>query len=481
MYKAFAMIARWAAYALAVLLLVYAGAVSALRLKPELLDPIKQTIETQASSVWQRPVSVDALYIDTSYLLPMLGLSDVRIGSVDSNAQAVVLEQVLVDVAWWKTIFDRQWKMDEVYLHGLQLFVRRDAQGNVSLNRNFEWQVDTQEDMSAPSLPESIRLQLTDFDLHIVDEVRSFNYSFEKIRMGVQLNGNQYRLAGSMQLPEKLGEFIEFSANMDGSLVQLKINNADFFVDGRNMVINEWLAMSEMKKESSLGGVYTGKLWGSLRAGRLTQLKGDVDLSSMQKPPADEAQLICADDNFVRGVRGKFAVGFSENGWSLRVNDAQVSTENEVWPAGGGFFRFEKVAENQRAIQGRVDWIDLNPVCRSLSGVPSVKRSLTALNKELRFSGTLSQVNFAADIEQDRVSGWTYSGAVHDGALDFVKSGRRIGGLEGHLSASDHGGQISLDDSFMHLTLPTFFTDQPLDIHMNGQVFWLRENSGYQV
>ncbi len=120
----------WLFIALVVLYFVFCGAFLSLRylILPN-IDRYKPDVESVASHLLQRPVTINAIYANWSGLNPRLRLDNLIIYN-QQGERALVLPEVVATVSWWSA-FTWQLQLDHLEISRPDLEIERDSEGRL--------------------------------------------------------------------------------------------------------------------------------------------------------------------------------------------------------------------------------------------------------------------------------------------------------------------------------------------------------------
>jgi uncharacterized protein (TIGR02099 family) len=447
----------WAA---AAVLVTLALALSAVRLLLPTLPDYRAQIETIATDVVKRPVSVGSLDAAWHLFSPVLKLEQVVVRDPKLPGGALVVDEVEVALDLVDSLLQRRWRTAGVRVIGTRLTLETDVRhstGQFPLQTVLDWLL-TQDSVAL----EDVHLTWNDPGLFAAAA------SLDALSVRLVNAGHRHQALLSGTLPDALGRTVKIAADLYG--------------DGND--IGQWRGTLYLKAaavqlaafQPALAGsgvLASGnanlELWLGVRDARPVWGSGSLD---WQKPQVNRVGA---------PTRGRGAASRSANFhwrrhqdiWRIGVDRFAVQRDKRaVWPVS----RFDLVAipGDELRVSGTASLLVLDELRALVPLLPWVSDTATGMLERSRPGGRLRDAEFEYRQQAGESPDLALRASFEDLSLAAHDNVPGLTGVTGRIEGNLLAGRLQLDGAQGQLVMPHVFP-QPLALsRVDGEVSWQR-------
>ena len=451
---------RLAWLSIALLIVMLAFALSAVRLLLPGMSEYKGQIESVAGDFLQRPVEIGSLDAAWRGLSPVLKLNEVVIQDQQFPDGELTIAEVEVALDVVGSLTQRKWLTAGIRFIGMGLSLetdlrnqRRSDWGLEALNWLLQQESITLEELDIswtdPSLFKQ-PLQLTDLSLKLVNA------------------GRRHQFLVQSDLPAQFGERLKIAADLDGRGLEIQDWQGRLYLETEGLVLN---AFEKLLIRAPLGasGRMNLELWAGIRDSRLEWGSGSFVINDalFQNRTAD-AQGIGADR-----LSSSFFVQSGHSGWELGLRKFQLQRDSRVvWPWSEINLHIDTSGDLR--VRGNASLLVLDELHSLTPLLPWVDAGALSMLDRLEPEGLLREAEFEFQYVPGKAPRFSARAKIEDLQFGAHAGLPGISGLSGWLEGNLQSGYLHLDTDDASLSLPGVFASA-LDItRLQGVVHWQR-------
>ena len=460
----------WLFIALVVLYFVFCGAFLTLRyLVLPNIDRYKPDVESVASHLLQRPVTINAIYANWSGLNPRLRLDNLIVYN-QQGERALVLPEVVATVSWWSA-FTLQLQLDHLEISRPDLEIERDTEGRIFVGGIY---LDTSKKDDGKGLEWLLaqrEIVIRDGWVRWQDRLRDApDLVLSKVSFVLQNQWYTHRAALHATPPEELASPIDLRAEFAHPAFGRSSDPGqwvgEIYADWGNTHLDAWSPYVTWPYKLS-GGKGAIRAWLRFDHRVAVNFTADLDLRDLSIQLGDDLQPLKLVEVSGRVSAGEVATGlkekllsFGKQGHAVTLSKFALRTDQgEVLPSTTARHLYT-VSRNGRDEHHelQVTELDLEALARLTAHLP-LKESERALLNDFAPRGELH--DFIASWDGDlpgegkyRLSGRFSQLALKRQAAIVSASGQTtrealpgFDGLSGQIDASQEGGSAKISGS----------------------------------
>ena len=316
---------RWAAGAVAVLVLLAALGVGAFRLAIELLPGYEQQVADQVRAATGLRLQFDSLNARIGRYGPEIEFGGARVLPAAGDEPLVSAEAGRVSLAIGRSLWHRRFEVGRVVLvrPRLHFVIRTDGtvelvgQGAIGPTPGVE-----REPMTLARLPRGL-FAVHDATLDVLDlRARQGRFELTGADLEVERRGNHVRLRGQVELPEHLGSTLEIDADAEGDLDDFASVDWRGRVDARDLDFEQWAALLPDSFVVPAAGRGSLRVSGRGTGRELAVLRLQPQLAGLR--------LTTVDAGFTR-VAGDVRLRREDSGVTVEATGLELAREGAPW------------------------------------------------------------------------------------------------------------------------------------------------------
>ena len=427
------------------------------------LPSYREDLSAWVTEVAHRPVQIGGVHLGWRGVQPRLDLSDI---TLFDEAGDEVLSAGRLSLGFNPLRLVRgDYLPDRVELSGLSVEIDVDAEGRLRI-AGFDA---ARRGGPAPDWTQDLKrfryLRIENCELRYSDaRVGAQGWPFRVARADLAQSSGGFELDGTLQLPADQGSRLDFSAEIDGAVLDLRSWSGPFEVQTESLQPQGWLK-TWLAGDAQIGAEGLDvEVEGRLAGGRLERMLIDVEADAVLAARAGRS-------SGGQELRASAVVESLAQGWQLDLRELRVAgtdiARGRLRSVPGAQGREIDVDLDRLALSPLAMWFELwhaTPpwaqwVARSGGQAESVVLRLRPQADALQYSlrARLQDLSLRED--------------AHLG----------FGGLSGDLRADQNGGRLQIVPAPLHVVLPAAF-EAPLPFErVAGLWQWRRQTDGWLV
>ena len=449
---------------------------SAIRLHPDLNKLVETQIESYLSQALNSQADIGSLEISRSNPFSGLVAEEVTFISEYSH-ESWGLDRIEISMDVLSSLLNRQIKIKQVVLVGLDLMIHRDVDGVITVNKEFS--ISPQSDQGAQDLS-SIRLNLVNAKIHLKDDVKNVSYHFSKVSAHIKpgLLATDFYLKG--ELPQELGEKFILQASVVGNLSEFSEAKVKFYIQAEKMNFKELQVHLPQQQALDIDAVFDVEAWGGFDRGSVESLQGSLHVTHEIADTHTHNQQLCMSNQLVEGIAFDYELRKLSDEWVFLANNLMLFNDdhdqvNDINPKQLGL----KVAwrhDRPTSLSLYVSEIQLGSLCNIINEYNPEWLAHHLIDYRADTSIKNLQVHWENDQGSHR-----YQYAAQFFELNFleVNTNRKIEGLTGSLQGGDAGGVLTLSSDQVRVSLPQLYPEKDLVVSAQGDWTWQYDENQY--
>jgi len=451
---------RVAWLSIAILIVVLAFTLSAVRLLLPGMSEYKAQIESVARNFLQRPVQIGSLDAAWHGLSPVLKLNQVVIQDQQfPNGELTIAEvQVALDVI--ESLIQRRWLTAGIRFIGIGLSLETDLKNRRKVDwglEPFNWLLQ-QESITL----EEVKIDWTDAGL-FEQPVRLKELSLKLVN-----EGRRHQFLLQTDLPAWLGDSLNIAADLNGQGTDYRDWQGRVYLDTESLALD---AVQQLFSEAPLSasGRMDLELWAGIHDSQLDWGSGSFVIhDALFENTSADAQHIGADL-----LSSAFFLQSTRSGWEFGLRKFELQRDNRiVWPSSEINLNIE--TGDELWIRGDASTLDLDELHSLTPLLPWVDAEALLMLDRLEPAGLLREAQFEFNYTEGAAPRFSARAKIED--LHFAANAGTPGvsGLSGWLEGNLQSGYLHLDSTHGSLLMPSVFP-AALDLsHLTGVVHWQR-------
>ena len=456
------------------------------------IEQWRPELESLASRSLGIPVSIGSLSAYRSGLVPTFELGDVVLHDPVSESKALLLPKVVVAVSAHSLM---TLGVEQIYLEGPDLTVRRDADGQIFV-AGIAISADPAQGTDSDWVFSQPEIAIRNGKLQWVDDMRgAMPLQLQDVDLVLRNKRWHHSVRVDATPPQEWGQRFTLMGNFKEPLLsvhegRLERWSGQAYLDFAHIDLSQlgqYLPPQNWQLEQGKGSV---RAWVDVSRGQPVGVVADVAVQALQMQWAERPAPLN-----LQALQGSFRAR-QQNGYQFSVQGLEFSADDELhWPRGDFSLRYVPTGASEQGRQGehgeiQADGIDLAIAGQLLQRLPlpeSVQTQLKALAPEgqlrdlkLSWRGPLQQLTqYKASGRFEQLS--LQSQASAEGALSIGIPG--VQGLSGKFTLDQAKGEASLSKAQQAekavLSFPGVFEDPdiPFD-QLEGELRWQVQSGG---
>jgi len=438
-------------------------------------DRFRETVAYAIGQSLGQPVTLGPISGGWAGFRPWVMIRDVTVH--DDEGQAALRLSRVQAIFGWSTLFMLEVRCRTLSVDGLDVTVRRDAQGRVSIG-GIDWNPDAARGSFSDWFFDQPHVVVGDAALTWVDQTRDGEpLRLEQVDLRFRNRGRSHRFQLVAAPPAALGSVLDLRGDFrDGGAPGLARWAGRMYLHAPYLNLGKvrtWVDLP-LRFESGAGEV---EAWIDVADARLRDFTADLRLAGARATIAGEEGALD-----VAALQARVGWRATADGFEAAMRRLSLAlADGARFPAADIVVRQrEAVGPRPARLEVESDRVDLAPVVHFLDRLPVDARLRDALARH-QPAGRL--VDLAFWMETTGEGGPRF-------ALSTVFEGLRIlpgagwpgaSGLSGRLSAGHQGGSLRLDSRNLGFLAPELF-DQPLAFdELQAQASWRAGEEGLVV
>ncbi len=300
------------------------------RLASPYLKDFKSDIEAEVSHLAGSKVNIGKINARWKGIGPRLILHDIQINHPDQKTEPLRLNRIDLDLSLMAIIQSGKLLPWNVVLHGIELKLRRDADGKIQVTglSGRDGTVSDEKTFSAAPLFQMPRLELRDTIIDWTDKTgKTPSTEFTQINLLLKNDADRHQLDLSFNLPGEQLQTLQVAADITASHENLASWSGDVFIKTRNLNVTEWLKSLMPKPFELLQGRTDTDVWISAENGEINSIAGNTAWHNVNLRRADQNRAFSLDS-----ISSDFKLNKNQDDWRLELARFQLKSETIAWP-----------------------------------------------------------------------------------------------------------------------------------------------------
>ncbi len=471
MKRAFLFLGCTTGYALVILLVIFATALTAVRWLLPQAHQYTQHVEQLLSTTLQMPVRIGRLDAHWDRFGPQLVVKDVRILDARGEHEISRFAAARLNFDLWSLVRNGNLGLSGATISGVQLVIERLPDGNLRIAGLGATPAGGLADTALVErwLFAQLQWQIDDSSVDWRD-LRSDAAAmhFTHVNLRLRNEAQRHRLEGSMSLPGDLGDQIEFGIDITGAPLQPATWVGTSYLGGKHI---DLAGVAKQWNETAVQPIKTGtadmQLWGHWERG-LSRLSGELAGRDIALAGADEE----ANPPVFAQLGTQLRWQRHDTGWSLSLNRLRVNRNGRAWPDTRASINYDHTDTTvDPMINTQVSFLRVEDVTAISAALPQFEGPWSDYLAQARPHGDAHDVMVSL---QSGTSPLRYQLQADVLGLEVEPWKRLPGfsGITGLLVANESSGTLDLTTTGATLELPKVFrTTLPLGT-VHGRVEW---------
>jgi uncharacterized protein (TIGR02099 family) len=448
------------------LLFLVAVVLTAARLWVPSLSEYRLEIESAASEVLKKDVSIGRLEATFRGLNPVLKLKNVVLADPAGIQDSLAIREVWITIDAEQYLAEQQFQFAGIDVIGADLTLIRDTEGSFYLDK---FRSDGGEDASLDQLMQMSRLSVSDVSLTFVDEMHAEPARrFSAIALSLKNSGDTHRLTGHALLPADVGYRVDVGAELYGDSDKLASWQGQLYAKAQSIAFTA-VPKRYLYEGMALQGVADIRLWADVADLDIHSISGELDTHDMQVSHVIDAQEYHFN---AEKLGGRFGWRRQDKGWQFALQQLVVAQQGRAWTTENlslaGLYR-----EQDSHIKGVSTRIKLDGFGALLPVIPGLTPGDRQLLAGLRPQGLVKDLEFELSSEAGAIQLSDFSARFTGLGLGESGAYPLFTGLDGRIGGNLAAGTVTLDSHNVSIHDSNLFREAlPLE-RMQGDIHWL--------
>lgn len=462
----------WYTFAITVVLL--AAGFGLARLMLPYASEYTADIEQQMSATLGQPVKVKSLDAEWIGFTPTLVLNDVAMYSKTENKNDKVLlrfPKIRIGINIYDSLVEGQPVFTRFDLAGIDLFVKRDAQGEFSV-RGVEVAGENAEKPENLDFGKWIfthsRLSLELNNLVIIDNYRGQRkHRFNNVSLVLRNDGQRHQISSVFRFPESKQKELSIYVDSSGDPLDWSNWNGKIYAIGSQISPVQFFEKISYQNLGLKLDSLDFEVWADVSHSRLVSVQGKLNAPRIQLSRSDIAD---ADLDY-RNLRTAFQWERNLENWSLVIKDFTLQSKQGKWPSSVYTFSYKPSGQNtaigMHASYFRTD--ELNSLLRFAKGkLPNTVAGL----QDYVYSGELHNFNLQSGRSQNELF---LSSAFNRLSIQSKQDDYGFSQLSGNVRVLGNNGSVTLHSQHASFNVARLFQDNYWLGDLDGEIAWRRD------
>jgi len=464
-------------YVAAVILVVLAILFSIARVMLDDLGKYRDTIERQVSTLLDQKVQIQGFDARLEGITPVLIFKNVALLHSNTNKELTRFSEARIGLAILASIRERQFVPGEITIDGINILLTRRKNGEFNIQGLDISQIESGKQVTADTQLAKWLFTYADLSLEnsaIVwqDNIQGKRYQFNDVNLHLINSGQRHILTGQLEVPEKLGRNVKFSADFEGDSLKPQEWQGTFFLQAFSVDSKQWKQFQPQWNGPQIkDGQLDVRLWGAWQNNHLTNLSGDLsvyDLILLNKSEKrTEFKLIA----------GLFDWKRTEKDWSVQVQDFQVMHQGSVWPKTNLHVFYD--TDNDDRYQLAADYLRIEDAHKLLSAVGKVSDDVLNILNKTSPSGDVKNLNANIIFKNNQVHDYVLKAQLNNLNTMAWNSYPAVQGFRAEITSTKNYGELKVENNFSTLHFPKLFR-RAFGLHqLNAHIRWQKNEQGW--
>jgi uncharacterized protein (TIGR02099 family) len=489
----------WAVIAISTILLALVFGIA--RMLFPLVPGYKVELETLASQALERTLSIEKISTDWKWFRPRLKLLNVVVQDGEDGPVLLKAEQIILGINLFRSALEGKLDVDDITLLGATIGVSRDMHGVITVqdmivyspapdsSGNAKTAVNAhppvpEDDSTArfrPNIPPALQnrtVKLADIGIDYVDEILDLHYVAPSVDIALSFQSDSAALYLDVELPEELGERLEFAIETHGKFAAPNDLDGKIFLRGTGLEPANWKQPAWIAKQIKSGRLDLA-LWIDVEQPRQVNLTGTVNAGNVELvlPGQDEGVV-----NSWHAEELQLKYYATSDGENIRANitDIQLKRDGREWLPGNISLRTPRDgASRLKKGELAIDFLRFDDILPwVIAYVPQVDTAKNAGFVSAR--GDMENIYLKWDLTADQPQ-WLGKGDFKSLELYGDNNVPTVKGVTGTMRLHGDRLAIKLDVDALQFDYPKLFREVLPPIAINGELQVQRSEQGIRI
>ena len=402
---------------------------------------------------------------------PELILQDARVSAMGDEENSILsAREVQLDVSALALLMQRKLEISRLILQGTALAVERAFDGNFRLQNIPE---NNSETTFLPEDVPPIEILIMDSSVTYEDQILGIAWRFQNVRAEFSKSLDGIALEARADAPEELGGLVEVSVEVGLLDDQTESErNWRLFGEIRDFDLAVLPILISEPKLSSVVGVGDIDVWLDMTGFHANQGTMQLALTDVGLGNGEIADY----DSF--GLTAEWVS--LENGWTLSVNNLDLSRSGRSWPANVSIdARVINDEDGFRDIELDTGFLQLEDIFPLLSVVTD--SNWASVWEGFMPSGQLFEVDFSLGLGPDAQWDYSISSTFNDIGISSNGLWPGLTNLSGDIRADSRIGRLSITSEDSLIESPTLFPERIQTSELSGVIDWWQGEDALRV
>ncbi|GAA5218979.1 YhdP family protein [Corallincola platygyrae] len=439
---------------LAIVLVLSAMAVSAVRALLPYLDDYRDEIIDWMYQEYQIELSIDTLTARWEKLGPSLALQGLSLAGSDDGLQLSVAE-ARVELDFWQTLLHREWRFKQLTLDGVRLSIDPTLQ-----------QASTSADGSIrTTLAELFFLHLTRFELtnsEVMLKEQDQQWRKVEIESVVWINRDgRHQGQGSVVLEPRTQQLANFILELEGELGNKESLQGQLYIDAKRVNLAPYLnrVLGDFYEVTS--SEVSTEVWIDFGWEKLESILVSFGENHIGWKSGDESHTVTLSGGLASWLPT------DSGGWKFATQKTQFATDGQAWKD----YDVSGIIDDEKLVMS-VKELDLSRVLPLLTLAPEIPPDIEDPLRGLRPRGILHDLTLYIDVKQQKLHLGTELSGLGWSAWNRIPG---VSGLEGRLVIHPDSGHMSLHGRDLPVDVDDMFAEPFALARMDGVFYWLKQ------
>jgi uncharacterized protein (TIGR02099 family) len=278
-------------------------------------------------------------------------------------------------------------------------------------------------------------------------------------------------------LPQKLGDTIRVSMDIEGNLFEPASTQGTLYVDGKKLQLHELIVLSDQALPQAISiksGIADLKIWANWQQDQLVKLSGEINVKQLNLSRPDRGVFPANQ------LDAGFSLGLDNNRWQLNVqhfnlqnSDSLISSIDKTSIDNTTRFSLSaELAQNDELnnLGVFIERLELKHAAEVVAFFAPLSEPQIVQLKQAQLQGVLNKVFLFADWQAKT---FAVNGAFSHLKVDgFAKNAPGVVDINGRIKGTEQQGVVRLFAQDAWITLASLFRE-PLPIaKLDGEVSW---------
>ena len=452
-------------------LLLTAFLLSVARGYPTLYQNYLETIQSEISTIIERPVKVEKLLVTWHGITPLITVKDISIYKDDSyESKLLFVRKAYLSINLYKSILNREVIFNNLSLLGGNLELHRTINNDLIFNginliERFK--------NKKGSYDESVKVSLLDSSVAIKDDIKKINYFFDQVDLEFRSGKGHVKITSKISLPETLGEKLVLVADLRNVDKEFDDIKGDLYAKGKSINLQ---LISDLYPKLQLGlfsGYSDFDIWGNLKSFSNKTFSGNFRLYDLKYKNQNSPINGATYGDEITSLESKVLLKGSHGNWHLVFKDSVVEAGDQIWP--GKKFELACINCNTEnySITSYIDYMNIGNVLSTMQHFPIIENKIANILSDSKIGGILKNTLISTQWNEDMLDKVAYEASLDKFQISIPSQEIEISSLIAKAQGDHTQGSIEIDSNDLDLNMSKVLSHELKDQNVKGLISWV--------